>query len=246
MSDKSTDVIEVEPLKYGVSTIRIIGETPLIMHSMGSKAKSLLAHKSRRKSGVRNLRYEYSDCFYRYEGEEAAFAMPAMAFKASMVAVARYIQGVTMVSVRQLVHVMGHLIPIYGIPKAFVSIVRLQDVKRTPDVRIRPIFPRWCAEFTVRHQLPFMTANSVAAMVVNAGLVTGVGDFRPERGAGTYGTWRVVSTDDDELEFEAIKAEGGRDAQLEAEKQMIPYDENSADMLKYWDELFKEEGNDHS
>jgi hypothetical protein len=65
----------------------------------------------------------------------------------------------------------------------------------------------------------------------------GVCDFRPEKGAGVYGQWEIVSPTDPR--FLSILKEG-REAQDAALADPDPYDKDTRDLLEWFNAEIKE------
>jgi hypothetical protein len=43
--------------------------------------------------------------------------------------------------------------------------------------------------------MPTLSAHGVATLLANAGVIVGIGDFRQEKGRGSYGTFAVAGDD---------------------------------------------------
>ncbi len=91
--------------KRGRLRIRVIGETPLIMHRWSEKAVKEMLDKQR---GVKSLtkreakdpQQDYEASMYRMP-DGSGYAFPAVAFKSAMVSACREIDGLTMAQARQ-------------------------------------------------------------------------------------------------------------------------------------------------
>ena len=131
--------------------------------------------------------------------------------------------------------VVGDMVPIWGVPELLMSIVRSADMNHTPDVRTRPIIRHWATEITVRFVRPKMNEAAIVHLLVAAGMTVGVGGWRQEKGSGNYGLFHIATPDDDR-DFAAIVERGGRVAQEEALQAPICYDEQTADLLAWYEE----------
>jgi hypothetical protein len=109
--------------------------------------------------------------------------------------------------------------------------VRSADMNKTPDIRTRAIVFPWAAVVKVSYVVPLITPTAVVNLAYAAGLTVGVGDWRPEKGKGTYGQFELVDEDDPRLP--AVFAHG-RASQLAALRDPEPYDEESAELLAWW------------
>ncbi len=69
-------------------------------------------------------------------------------------------------------------------------------MNRTPDVRTRGYLPNWCAEIEIRFVTPTLSQMSIVSLLANAGTIVGIGDYRQEKGRGSYGTFSVAGSED--------------------------------------------------
>ena len=97
-------------------------------------------------------------------------------------------------------------------------------------VRTRAIMPAWAALFTVRYVVPMRSAKYVINLLT-AGITAGVGDWRTEKGKGTFGQFRI--TNEDDAEFQSILKSGGMKAQLAAMDATALYDQAPADLFAW-------------
>jgi hypothetical protein len=103
------------------------------------------------------------------------------------------------------------MVPIYGIPKLVMDPVRNSDMNRTPDIRTRCIVPEWACQIEITFVRPLMRVNEVVKLLAAAGLTQGIGDWRPEKGKGTYGQFQIVEATN--ADWKRIVAKAGRGAQ---------------------------------
>ena len=127
--------------------------------------------------------------------------------------------------------VEGEYTPLFGVPRLHMSVTRSSDIQRTPDIRTRAIVAEWAAPVSVSFVTPIINQSSVVNLLAAAGLTAGIGDWRPEKGKGAFGQFRVVNRDDPEL-AKVIK-NGGRAAQIEAMENPAAYDQDSADLIAW-------------
>jgi hypothetical protein len=71
-------------------------------------------------------------------------------------------------------------------------------------------------------------------LLAAAGLTIGVGDWRPEKGSGNYGQFEIVSKDDPR--YARIVKTGGRQAQIDGFENPDGYDEETAELLSWFDD----------
>lgn len=236
-------VIEIQEVKKGYLNIHVVGTSPIILNRMSEKVRQeLLLPKGRKTTAEKqaNAKHnpveEYQASPYRVANEEAPTYLGFMpsAFKGAMRVAALDLPGSSKAQIGRLIYVEGDLISLYGIPKLFMSITRSADINKTPDVRTRAIVPKWAAVLTVSYVTPIMKPQAVINLLAAGGITSGVGDWRPEKGKGDYGQFRIANDGDPELK--AIMAEGGRQAQIEAMNMPEPYDLESQELLSWYDE----------
>lgn len=246
------DVIEIEafekPVKVTTAVICVVGERPFISSAMSAKVKAELLFPAPKKNAAAKattLKHdpmqEFRDGFYRTRAvEPAAIGMPAACFKRAMQTAALVTPGATKAETGRLIWVgSSDMVPIFGVPQFLMSVTRSANINRTPDVRTRPILPQWAASFKLRFMPDFISEKHVLNLVHVAGLVSGLGDYRVEKGAGDYGQWRVCSADDPQ--FVEIMETGGRAAQEAAIADPQPYDHETEQLWQwYCDELVRQ------
>ena len=200
----SNNEIQVEKVFNETIPIRLRGLTPLYCHRMGAKAKEQLLLGGRKKTATEKRteikhdpRAEFRDSMsiVRDFDEYTDVAFPAMAIKSAMATAALMVPGVTKTDVQRLVFIPDEWVPVYGIPKLRMDIVRSADINKTPDVRSRAFFPEWWTQVNIQFITPYLTREAIGALLHNAGIMCGIGDFRQEKGKGNYGTFEVAGLD---------------------------------------------------
>lgn len=220
---KAETGLAIEALKQGRVTLRMIGSTPLYFNAMSAKAKRSLLIGGGKKTAAekKELKHdpeqEYRDSVYTLSGGPTLLGFPAPGVKGAMSTAALETAGVTKTSVQRLIFLPEQKIKVWGKPYLKMDVVRSADMARTPDIRTRAFLPRWCAEVDIAFVQPTLSAHSVVSLLSNAGAIVGIGDFRQEKGRGSYGTFSVAGDDLGDLAdyWAEITAEG-RDVQAAA------------------------------
>ncbi|HXH79530.1 hypothetical protein [Nocardioides sp.] len=234
--------IVVDPIKTEVMQIHILGTTPLILNRLSEKAKhDLLLPTGRKTTADRaaTLKHdpiaEFRASPYMVEDEDAPTLLAHMssAFKGAAMTASLDLPGTRKAQIGRLLWVRGQQVGVYGIPEVFSTIVRSADMNRTPDVRTRAIVGSWAATILVEFNVPILTARSVVNLFSAAGLLAGVGDWRPEKGKGDYGQFMLV--DPDHPAYVALRATAGRDAQVAAMETPVTYDRDTEELLAWFD-----------
>lgn len=236
---KTETAIDVVSIKQERVRFCVLGATPLIHHKLSVRSQKELLLPSKRKNKAERESIAKHDpikefresCEYMDSGE-TYIGLLSTAFKGALANVAIDLPGATKAQISRLSYVEGAKVHIYSVPKLFMTPVRNSGMNRTPDIRTRAISPEWAAFVDVRYTVPMLTLKTISMLFQSAGMIGGVGDFRPQKGAGNYGTFTVVEEKD--KAFQRIIKEGGRDAQIAAMKRADPYDAHSAELLDWF------------
>ncbi len=236
------ETINVATISKGSVDIAILGTSPLVCNSMSNKVKGeLLLPKGKANSAEKASRLKHdpvqefrSSMYLLDDRSPTAVGILASSFKASISNAALDLPGSTKSQIGRLVYVEGDYVPIFGAPKLFMSVVRSADMNRTPDIRTRAIIPQWACVIRISFVEPNLKATSVVNLLSAAGITQGVGDWRPQKGKGSYGQFSIVGADDPE--FAAIVASGSREAQLSAIAHPEVYDSETENLLAWFNE----------
>lgn len=238
---EDTGTIYIEPVRTEAVQLAIVGTSPLILNRMSEKVKGGLLYPKGRKTAAEkqsslkhNPMDEYRASAYILPDGDTLLAIMSSAVKGAMMTAALDLPGAKKAQIGRLVYVVGDYTPIYGVPKLFMSVTRMADMSHTPDVRTRAIVPEWAALVTVKFVVPILTATSVINLLTAGGVTAGVGDWRPEKGKGSYGQFVVQNPDSPA--FLHIKETGGREIQQSALNEPDCYDDDSARLLTWYNE----------
>lgn len=214
MATKNVELIEIKPIEVKKTTIRVVGDTPLIMHAWSEKAKREMLEKQMKKtkSSAREaknpvedfIRSMYwlspiptemsEDGFEEAIANGARFGFPVTAFKQAAISAA-YRMGWSKdkMSMRGAFFIDGdenQMIEIHS----EVPIMREDMVKvgmGVADIRFRGEFRNWYADMTISYNTNGQYTLEQIINIINAGgYVCGVGEWRPERD-GQYGMFHV-------------------------------------------------------
>lgn len=243
------ETVSIPRIKQVTTTLYVVGTRPLICNRMAEKAKhELLIPRGRKTTADRasSLKHDPYDEFqaspYRLADPSAPtlLALMSSAFKGAMATAALDLPGAKKAQIGRLVWVEGDYTPVYGVPKLFMSVTRSADMNKTPDIRTRAIVPEWACEVRISFVDPLINGQGIFNLLYAAGLTVGVGDWRPEKGKGTYGQFRVLADQDDPELREIMRA--GRAAQEEAMETPEPHDAETEELLGYWGGEVKRRG----
>ena len=240
-SSTGTQTVSIQALDRRKARVTIIGQTPLIVNKMSNKARNTLLLGGRKKTAAERLEIkhhpfdEFKDAMYIDLDfhPESAVKFPVVAFKSAMGTAALVTSGMKKTDVNRLVYIPDEYCPIFGIPRLRMDIVRSSDMARTPDVRTRATFLQWATQFDLEFIAPALSLHSVTVLLNNAGLVSGVGENRQEKGKGSFGTFGVG----DDIPKDLL---GIKDSQIFSFDSPTPVDDESAALLQeYADALAK-------
>lgn len=253
MATKKSEInteISIMEVQRGQMEFCVLGTSPLIMNRMSQKVRhELLAPKGRKTAAdkAQSLKHdpirEFRDSPYVIAADMNAptlLGVMATAFKKAMCTAALRTPGVNKTEIAQLVYVPGELLSVFGLPKVFMAVTRSADMNKTPDVRTRAILPEWACRLQVSFAKPALREQGIANLLAAAGFISGIGDWRQEKGSGSFGSFKLVSADDPD--FVRITGQMGRSAQVEALANPTPYDDETSEMLAWFDVEIKRRG----
>ncbi len=237
------EISDILTVTTGQFDCYIVGTSPLILNRMSEKAKHELLMPKGRKNAIEKattLKHipldEFRASAYTLKDGNAPtlLAMLSTSFKGALRSAALDMPGAKKAQIGRLTYLDGEYVGIYGVPKLFMSVTRSADMAKTPDVRTRAIVPQWACQLRVTFVQPLIRAQAVANLLAAAGLTIGVGDWRPEKGAGNYGQFRLADKTD--ADFLRIFKEGGRKAQQAALDHPTCYDDDTTELLSWFDD----------
>lgn len=201
MTKTNTKIISLPRLSIQKIKIKIIGDTPLIVHAWSEKSKRELIDKQKKKAKnakeARDFQKEFYDCLYWLTEKpktpsftvpkDAKFGFPANGVKACAVSSCRFIDGIKMTEVRGAFHINGEFIEIKGTPTPREDMVRIPS---GADVRCRAEFKEWSAEFEIDYNTAALSEEEIFNLFHVGGFGVGLGDWRPEKD-GTFGKFHI-------------------------------------------------------
>lgn len=214
MATKTQEILEIRPIEIQKATIRIVGDTPLIMHAWSEKAKREMLEKQMKvtKTKAKDAKNPVEDFirsmywltdmptdmtqkgFERAIANGARFGFPVTAFKQAAISAAyRMGWAKDKMSMRGAFFIDGDINQMLEI-KSDPPVMREDMVKigmGTADIRYRGEFQNWYADMTISFNKNGQHSFEQIVNIINAGgYVCGVGEWRPERD-GQYGMFHV-------------------------------------------------------
>lgn len=240
-STRTPDTIsEFLKVSTGALDLHIVGTSPIILNRMSQKAMHELLMPKGRKSTIEkatSLKHipvdEYRASAYTVPSGPTLLAVLSTAFKGALRSAALDMPGAKKAQIGRLTYIEGEYVGVFGVPKLFMSVVRSADMNRTPDIRSRAIVPEWACKVRVTHVTPLIQGQAIVNLMAAAGLTIGVGDWRPEKGSGSYGQFRIAGPDD--ADYKRIVKQGGRAAQVEGLAKPTCYNDETTELLSWFE-----------
>lgn len=238
-SELIEEVLAVQKERFDVC---VRGTTPIILNRLSEKAKHEFLFPAVKKNAAElavTLKHRPWDEFraspytLRDESAPTLISILSTSFKRSIMTAALDLPNTNKAQIGRLTWINGQYVPIYGVPQILLSTVRSADMARTPDIRSRAIIPRWACQLSVTCVNPLIKHQAVIRLLAAAGLFIGVGDWRNEKGSGTFGSFELVTKDD--AEYQDIIQHGGREVQRQAMQSPMAYDQETEDLLTWFD-----------
>lgn len=213
---KKEEVLEIRPIQIQKVNLRVVGDTPLIMHAWSEKAKRMMLEaqmglargkKKEPKNPVEDfIRSMYwltdmpeemtEDAFNEAISNGARFGFPVTAFKQAAISAAyRMGWAKDKVSLRGAFFIDSDengMIEIHSdAPKMREDMVKVG--MGTADIRYRGEFANWYADMTISYNMNGNYSLENIMNIINAGgYICGVGEWRPEKD-GQYGMFHVAN-----------------------------------------------------
>ena len=215
MATKKTEVIEIRPIEIRKVTVRVVGDTHLIMHAWSEKAKRMMLEaqmgiaKGKKKEAknpvddfIRSMYWLTSipedgtmESFEEAIANGARFGFPVTAFKQAAISAAyRMGWAKDKMSMRGAFFIDSDengMIEIHSdTPEMREDMVKVG--MGTADIRYRGEFKNWYADLTISYNANGQYSLENIVNIINAGgYVCGVGEWRPERD-GQNGMFHVA------------------------------------------------------
>jgi hypothetical protein len=214
MATKKNEVIEITPIRIKKATLRIVGDSPLIVHAWSEKAKREMLDKQMgknqtKKKAAKNPVEDFINSMYwmtekpqkmdeeSYEeaiANGAKFGFPVSGLKQSAISAAYRMGWVKdKMGLRGTFFIDADEDGLIEI-KGDAPIMREDMVKvgmGTADIRYRGEIRNWYADITISYnELGKFNLQDIINVLNAGGFVCGLGEWRPERD-GQYGMFHV-------------------------------------------------------
>lgn len=197
-------IITIPAIDIRTFQLRLVGDSPLIVHAWSEKAKREMLEKQMKKATkgkeVRNPFKEFCDSLYwlsekpddptMEDVQNAKFGFPVVAFKSAAVD-GGYQSKVTSnkTTSRGAFHINGEFVEIEGEPEMREDMVRIG--MGTADLRYRAEFKQWSVVLDIRYNANAMSMEQIINLFNIGGFACGIGEWRPAKD-GQYGMFHVA------------------------------------------------------
>ena len=231
---KEKEII-IPALDVNTNSFRIVGQTGLYCHRMSqtTKRELLIGSALKPRKMVKGVKHdpiqEFQDSLYHIPDAHprTELFLPSTAIKSAMASASIEIPGIAKTEVNRLLTIEGEYVPLFGIPKLRMDVVRMAGPGRTPDIRTRAFFPSWGSEFNIRRVGDSLSIESLGNLIYCAGILIGLGDQRQEKGKGSFGAFSLSNTP---FDLDLLDKE----AQKKAIRSPEAYNSETADLLDYY------------
>jgi hypothetical protein len=209
---ETTETTVIKPERV-IAEFWIVGMMPLICHAWSEKAKhEMLQKQIKAVKGkgreTRDPEADFANSLYDLGG--GAYGFPAMAFKKAILSVAHKDKGIARTDVAQALYLDAEmvrvrpalagaicdlpLVRLYGSkPEMREDMVRVgSGLNKTATLAYRGQFTHWACKLRFKLNKSAVTEEQLAFLVEEAGIATGVGDWRNEK-SGVFGAFRLAT-----------------------------------------------------
>lgn len=206
------EMLSTKPI-FQAFKLWIVGETPLIVHAWSQKAKLEMLQKqvkaTRGGKEARNPEQDFVDSLY--EMDTGVFGFPATGIKNCILSSAHKDRGVARSSVLAALWIDAEmvrsrpalagaicdmpLIRIWGSePQMREDMTKIgSGLNKIANLAYRAQFTNWAMRVTGRFNASVITAESLAFLIQQSGMASGLGEWRNER-RGLFGAFRLANS----------------------------------------------------
>ena len=185
--------IEIPRIQVEYFQIRLVGDSPLIVHKWSEKAKKQMLDKqmkvAKTAKEAKDPERDFQDSLYHHP--DGGYGFPSVAFKNAAVSACRFTDGTRMTTARGAFHVQGEFVKIEGgdpIPRE--DMVRIG--RGVAGLRYRGEFTDWSTVVRLSYNKHALSKEQIVNLFNLAGFGVGVGEWRPEKN-GQFGRFHVAT-----------------------------------------------------
>lgn len=192
---KNTGQIIIPKIEIKVIRIRLVGDSPLVVHAWSHKAEDIILNKQMKVAvaakEAKDPFQDYCDSMYWMTAKpekpkasdvaKARFGFPVIGFKGAAVDACSFVDGMTKVMARGAFHINGELAEIKTAEPPLMRRDMVRIAMGTADVRHRGEFQDWSTELSIRYNSRAISPEQIVNLFNVAGFSIGVGEHRPAR-----------------------------------------------------------------
>jgi hypothetical protein len=190
--DVKLKTIEIPEISLSRLVVTIVGQTPLITHRFGERARKAIEdkqqHAARMAKPPREPEADFQDALYALD--EDRYGFPASGIKKALVCAGGRFADETMTIIRGVVNIPGDLLAIRAPAPTMRSDTVRVDGGRVASIAYRPQFWPWEIDVPIVFNANLLSEAQLMNLVQLAGFSIGIGDWRPEK-SGTFGTFTI-------------------------------------------------------
>lgn len=214
-SESSVSVVDIPQLKQGVVTLRLVGDTPLMINNKMSVARDIaeqyqgsgLRTKRPKAEGV-SVEEQYARAFYTLPSSPepppspaGLYGVPTSGIKKCLTAAIRS-AGFTDNTTIGLIGKSFRVLPDEGglsliRHNGFVRDERPVNIgsgqKTVPNMRCRPLFTEWEIHIRVIYNTKILSPEQIVNLAMHAGQYIGLCELRAQKNQGECGGFMVAS-----------------------------------------------------
>ena len=197
MAAKATTTVKIQDIQRAVMMLDIEGISSYIPHQWDEKNRKMMRDKKMGKKTKTR-----AACDPSAEADAGTYrdldgnpGIPATAIKNACISAAHKDLGVPKTVIRQALFIVTDQSNV--VPITYDKCEMREDVVRvgmsSADLRYRNEFFGWRASIKVEIDREWLQPQDVVALLNRAGFGIGVGEWRPEKGSGVHGRFKVVT-----------------------------------------------------
>lgn len=199
---ETTEVLNVPAMHLREVTLKVVGQSPLIVHAWSEKAKQMMRdtqmQKGKQKKGAKVPEDDFKGSLYYISRDPEVYGFPVVAFKAATASAWAHLDGLKKGIIRGAYHIVNGVPTEQGdlVEIKYDKLVQREDMVRvgmgSADLRYRGEFRDWSADLVCRYNSRVISPEQLVTIFDAAGFAIGVGEWRPEKD-GSFGLFKVES-----------------------------------------------------
>lgn len=177
--------------------VRLVGESPLIVHRFEEKAITEMLAKQRGLPFERQKKNPHKDYeASKYKNEKDQDCIPVMTVKKAMIEASTFSDDMTKKQTRGGFFILGEYAPLdFDEVRMRKDMVRLSGIGRTPDIRFRAEYLGWSVDLVIEFNPRLITPDQLMYLLREAGSSVGICEWRIQKD-GNYGAFSIEALEE--------------------------------------------------